>query len=102
MVFNRFSLAKYQTCFFITSRYPKVLLEKLNHIKVTQFFLYELLPRVLSAFGGFIRLGRDHAVLKKIIHEATFLEKLPASSLSYNCFFFITLSLFETPSLGQG
>jgi len=69
IVFNRLSLSKDKTGFFITSRYPRVLSEKIKLYQGDQILFYDFLPRVLSASGGFIRLTaggifdrRDHAV----------------------------------------
>ena len=54
------------------------------------FFLYDPLPQVLSASGGFIRLTasgifdwRDHAVLKKDYPWSGCLEKLPDPSIIF-------------------
>jgi hypothetical protein len=39
MAFNRLSLSKDKAGFFITSRYPRVLSEKIKYIKATKSFL---------------------------------------------------------------
>jgi len=54
------SLSKDKTGFFITSRFPRVLSEKINYIKATKFFLCGPLPRVLSASGVIMRFKKDY------------------------------------------
>jgi hypothetical protein len=58
IVFNRLFLLKDKTDFFITNRYPRVLSEKIKLYQGDQIFLYDPLPRVLSASGVIMRFKK--------------------------------------------
>ena len=61
IVFNRLSLSKDKPDFFITSRYPRVLSEKIKLYQGDQILSHDPLTK------SFIRPRRDYTVFKKTL-----------------------------------